>query len=194
MNRDIYGKKSKKEGETPAIALVNPKFPHNVGSAVRAASCFGVKQVWWTGNRVKIDPSKRLPREERMKGYKDVTLRQYDYFYDQFEDYTPVAIELRPNSESLTTFEHPKNPLYVFGPEDGSLSGIHLEKCHRYVVIPTRHCVNLAAAVYLVLYDRMVKENPNITIYDVLNEKRMSFDGRNTFANDDNIHEELGVF
>ena len=24
---------------TPAVALVDPKFPHNVGAAVRAASC-----------------------------------------------------------------------------------------------------------------------------------------------------------
>jgi tRNA C32,U32 (ribose-2'-O)-methylase TrmJ len=83
---------------------------------------------------------------------------------------------------------------YVFGPEDGSLSGKHLEHCHRFVVIPTRHCVNLSAAVYLILYDRMIKENPNITIYDVINENRATFDGRNTFASDDNFHKDLGVF
>ena len=39
----IYGKKSQKEGQAPAIALINPKFPHNVGATVRAASCFGIK-------------------------------------------------------------------------------------------------------------------------------------------------------
>jgi len=27
------------DGTTPAVALVDPKFPHNVGAAVRAAIC-----------------------------------------------------------------------------------------------------------------------------------------------------------
>jgi hypothetical protein len=58
----------------PAVGLVDPKFPHNVGAAVRAASCYGIRQVWFSGDRVRLDASKgyRLPREERMRGYKDV--------------------------------------------------------------------------------------------------------------------------
>lgn len=192
-NKNVYGKNSKKEGLAPAVALVNPKFPHNVGAAVRAASCFGINQVWYSGDRIKLEEGKRLPREERMKGFKDVELRQYDYFYDQFEKCTPVAIELRPNSESLATFEHPENALYVFGPEDGSLSGKHLEKAHRVICIPTRHCVNLSAAVYLVLYDRLIKENPNVTIYDTLAENRASFESKGTFVDNDDFHKELGL-
>ena len=82
---EIYGKNSKQLGRTPAIALVNPRFPHNVGAAVRASSCFGVNQVWFTGDRMSLDLEKRrrLPREERMKGYKDVDLIQFDHFFDQ---------------------------------------------------------------------------------------------------------------
>lgn len=191
LETGIYGKKAKKEGKAPAIALVNPKFSHNVGAAVRAASCFGAKQVWWTGNRVRLDAKKRLPREERMKGYKDVELRQFDQVYDMFDaDVVPVAIELRKNSEALQTFVHPEKALYVFGPEDGSLSGTHLSRCHRFVVIPTRHCVNLSAAVYIILYDRFMKEFPNASIHDVLNEKRHEM---GIFAGDDNFHEGLGL-
>src|SRR5437764_14582815 len=61
------------DGITPAIALVDPKFPHNVGAAVRAASCYGVRQVWFSGDRVRLDGARRqrLPREERMRGYKE---------------------------------------------------------------------------------------------------------------------------
>jgi hypothetical protein len=53
----------------------------------------------------------------------------------------------------------PKFPhnVYVFGPEDGSLGRATLAQCHRFVVIPTRHGVNLSAAVYTVLYDRHAK-------------------------------------
>lgn len=152
-----YGKNAAPIGETPSIILINPKFPHNVGAAVRAASCFGIQQVWYTGNRLKLDERKRLPREERMKGYQDVDLIQFDYPFDAFSGGVPVAIELRNNSEYLTDFEHPENALYVFGPEDGSIGPSVLRHCHRFVVIPTRHCTNLAAAVYITLYDRLVK-------------------------------------
>lgn len=147
------------EGITPAIAMVNPKFPHNVGAAVRAASCFGISQVWFSGSRVALEPSPgyRLPREERMRGYKDVTLRQEDRFFDQFASVTPVAVELREGAESLIDFEHPDDALYVFGPEDGSLGRAVLGQCHRFTVIPMRHCANLASAVYTVLYDRHAK-------------------------------------
>ncbi len=159
--RAVWGKGAAPHGRTPALALVNPMLGHNVGSAVRAASNFGAKQVWWTGNRVTLDQAKgeRLPREERMKGYKDVELIQFDSFFDQFPpDVVPVAVERRPNSESLVDFIHPEKALYVFGPEDGNLERVHLQHCHRFVVIPTSHCTNLAAAAYIVLYDRMVKE------------------------------------
>jgi tRNA C32,U32 (ribose-2'-O)-methylase TrmJ len=76
------------DGIAPAVALVDPKFPHNVGAAVRAASCYGVRQVWFSGDRVRLDGAKRqrLPREERMRGYKDVEVRHADQFFDAFEE------------------------------------------------------------------------------------------------------------
>jgi len=155
----IFGKNTPPLGRSPAVALWNPKFAHNVGTALRACSCFGIKQLWFSGDRVEIDlgGKKRLPREERMRGYRDVELRQFDTFFDQFDNAVPVAIELRDSAELLPDFQHPNNALYVFGPEDGSLPGVALGHCHRFVVIPTHHCTNLAAAVYIVLYDRLVK-------------------------------------
>ena len=56
----------------PGIVLIDPKFPHNVGGTIRACSCFGVKSLVWTGSRIKLSKYERLPREERMKGYKSV--------------------------------------------------------------------------------------------------------------------------
>src|SRR5690606_19726274 len=135
------------QGVSPAVALTNPKFAHNVGAALRACSCYGVKQLWWSGNRVQLDRTKkkRLPREERLRGYKDVEMRHYYNFFDQFDsDIVPVAVELMPNSESLATFEHPEKAVYVFGPEDGSISSMHRRHCQRFVVIPSMHCLNLA--------------------------------------------------
>ena len=160
----IIGKNAKPVGATPAILLNNPKYAHNVGHVVRAASCFGINQVWYTGTRVAMDieQKKRLPREERMRGYKSVELINFDYPFEQFPKGTvPVGVELRPNAENLLEFEHPENALYVFGPEDGHLSVTMKYNCHRFLYIPTRFCVNLSAAVYIVLYDRDIKKYLN---------------------------------
>lgn len=142
-----------------AVGLWNPKYAHNVGGVVRAASCYGVPQVWFSGSRVKdeVEIAERIPREERMRGYNGVSICHSDRFFDEFSGVTPVAIELTPGAENLIEFEHPENALYVFGPEDGSLPRVALGLCHRFVKIPTRHCTNLAAAVYTVLYDRHLK-------------------------------------
>jgi tRNA(Leu) C34 or U34 (ribose-2'-O)-methylase TrmL len=181
-------------GITPAVALVNPKYPHNVGAAVRAAACFGISQVWFSGDRVTLTAGKRqrLPREERMKGYQDVNLAHSDRFFDAFgRDVVPVAVELRDGAELLPQFTHPERALYVFGPEDGGLGAAQLRHCHRVVVIPTRHCVNLAAAVYLTLYDRLVKRQalglePILPIGEVLAETR-------GFLEPDSMAEAVGV-
>jgi len=132
--RALWGKNGPQRGVAPAIALINPKYATNVGMAVRLASCYSIPQVWWSGNRVELDVTqkKRLPREERMKGYQDVSMIQHNRFFDQFpKDVTPVAVEVRETSENLYGFEHPEKPLYVFGPEDGSIPGVLLQHCHR---------------------------------------------------------------
>ena len=171
----VHGRKAPKVGIAPAVCLINPKFSHNIGASIRAASCFNIGQVWFTGNRIQLDGTKRLPREERMKGYNDVDLIQYDYPFDAFPtNVTPVAIEVRDTSENLVDFVHPENALYVFGPEDGSLHKPIVRHCHRFVIIPTKHCVNLSAAVYIVLYDRMLKMNES---YAIGIEERRGFYG-----------------
>jgi tRNA(Leu) C34 or U34 (ribose-2'-O)-methylase TrmL len=149
-------------GVVPSIVLVNPRFSHNVGMVVRLASCYGFRQVWFTGDRVglDLDRRKRLPREERMKGYRDVEMIQYDRPLEQFpSDVVPVAVEVRKNSERLQDFVHPKNAVYIFGPEDGSIPSPILNRCHRFVIIPTRNhfCLNLATAAATIMWDRVVK-------------------------------------
>ena len=151
--------------DTPAIIMHNPKYDHNVGAAVRACSCFGARAIVWTGDRVwhpdeakEMGKKYRLPREERMKGYNDVMMVKDDYPFNRFDvNITPVAVEVRENSELLPHFIHPENPVYVFGPEDGSIPQIYLNHCHRFLKIPSPHCLNLAASIYVILYDRISK-------------------------------------
>lgn len=151
---------------TPAIVMFNPKYPHNVGAAVRACSCFDSPLIVFTGDRVSLEPSGqkgyRMPREERMKGYKDVTLINDNYPFNRFtKQICPVAVEVRKNAELLPHFIHPQNAVYVFGPEDGSLPQIYLKHCQRFLYIPSNHCLNLASAIGIILYDRKSKEMTN---------------------------------
>lgn len=150
------------KGMTPAIIIHNPKYPHNVGATIRACSNFGGKIVLFTGDRILLTPNKekgyRLPREERMKDYQDVILLNDEYPFNRFDkNVIPVAVEKRENAEPLTYFQHPENAVYVFGPEDGSIPQVMLRHCQRFLVIVSKHCLNLAAAVNVVLADRISK-------------------------------------
>lgn len=148
-----------------AVALTNPKNPHNVGNAIRACSCWNIPTLIWSGTRVPTPKEWlsseefaefRMPREERMKGYTEVELIRSDRFKDIIDkgNYTPVAVELLESSEMLFDFIHPENPLYIFGPEDGSIPSAILQHCHRFVTIPVAHCLNLACAINVVLAHR----------------------------------------
>jgi tRNA(Leu) C34 or U34 (ribose-2'-O)-methylase TrmL len=160
--------------KTPAVVLVNPKYPHNVAAAIRACSCFGVSSLQWTGTRVSPAEYERLPREERMKGYKDVKWYMNQKPFDVFEEsVTPVCVELTSHSTSLHEFEHPDNAVYIFGPEDGGVPQVYRRMCHRFIYIPSHHCLNLAAALNVVLYDRFQKKlGPNTVLLDILHETR----------------------
>ena len=52
--------------------------------------------------------------------------------------------------------------MYVFGPENGSLDEEILQRCTHVVSIPGRQCSNLAAAVNVVLYDRVAKRRGRV--------------------------------
>ena len=62
----VIGPIRRGDGIAPAVALVDPKFPHNVGAAVRAASCYGVRQVWFSGDhRFLVIPTRHRNHDSR---------------------------------------------------------------------------------------------------------------------------------
>jgi len=58
----------------------------------------------------------------------------------------------------LRYFNHPRNALYVFGPENGSIGEDLMVKTKNHVKIASRLCLNLSQSVCCVLYDRQLKE------------------------------------
>ena len=71
-------------------------------------------------------------------------------------EYVTVAVERVAEATPLPECEHPNSAAYVFGPENGSLDETILERCTHVVSIPGHVCSNLAAAVNVVLYDRVL--------------------------------------
>ena len=137
------------------IGLYNPKSPTNVGAVLRAAGCYDAVQVRYNGTRysraVKFQTDTQNSQERiQLVEMEDLTANVAD-------DVEIVCVELVVGATALPHFTHPENAIYVFGPEDGSLPQEMVDKAHHVVYVPTHGCMNLAATVNVVLYDRMAK-------------------------------------
>ena len=139
------------------IGLDNPKTDINVGSVLRAAGVFECDMVAISGHRYGRAPT------DTMKHYRHLPLLQVDDLHDVIPyDCVPVAVELTKTARPLTTYTHPERAFYVFGAEDATLGNRVLSWCRDVVYIPTNGCLNLAACVNVVLYDRLCKKaNPS---------------------------------
>lgn len=137
------------------IGLVNPKSPENVGMVMRAAGCYEANKVFYTG--VRFDRARQFFTDTKNMHEKIPLQRAEDLLVTVPEGTSIVAVELVEGASPLIDFRHPDQAYYIFGPEDGSLSQSILDACHHVVYIPTVGCMNLAATVNVVLYDRLAK-------------------------------------
>jgi len=135
-----------------AIGLDNPKTAANVGSVLRAAGCFGAAMVAYTGDRYQRHGTDTMAAHRRIPLLHPADLRDIVPF-----DCVPVAIEIVDGAIPLPEYKHPKRAFYIFGAEDNTLGQRVLGWCRDVVQIPTSGCLNLAATVNVVLYDRAAK-------------------------------------
>lgn len=134
------------------VALQEPKFDMNVGGALRAAQVYGANMLVVSGQRFEREAT------DSMKAYRHLpVLRVDDVFAALPFDCVPVAVDIVMNACPLPRYCHPPRAFYVFGAEDRTLGEKVLSRCRDRIVIPTTHCMNLAATVNVVLYDRMAK-------------------------------------
>jgi len=137
------------------IGLNNPKTPANVGSAMRACGVYGAAQLLFTGNRYK--KTQKFVTDPQ-KSYRHIPLIHVADLHDAVPfDCVPVAVDLIPGAIPLTEYKHPERAFYIFGPEDGTLGQRVISWCRDMVYVPTDGCMNLAATVNVVLYDRLAK-------------------------------------
>jgi tRNA(Leu) C34 or U34 (ribose-2'-O)-methylase TrmL len=136
-----------------AIGLHKPKDPLNVGEALRAAGCYGAAMLVASGTRYKKARTDTQAAHRHLPLLECADLRMMLPF-----DCVPVAVDLIEEATSLHDYKHPERAFYIFGPEDGTLGEDVLSWCKDVIYVPTRHCMNLAATVNVVLYDRSCKE------------------------------------
>lgn len=157
-----------------SIGLVNPKSPDNVGSVMRAAGNYQVSHIYYTGVRY----PRALSFQERSldlgrKVSKDVVVSSVESILDAVDDNTTVVcVELAIGATSLPDYTHPDNALYIFGPEDGSISQEIIDRADDVVYIPTIGCMNLAATVNVLLYDRLAKQGTISAGNDLVRQSR----------------------
>lgn len=137
------------------IGLSSPKSPTNVGAVMRAAGCYGVDNVIYTGTR--YDRAVKLNTDTK-KMVTTIPLIQQAHLLDNIAaDVKIVCVDLIEGATPLPNFKHPEKALYLFGPEDGTLSQDLINQADAVVYIPTKGCMNLAATVNVLLYDRLAK-------------------------------------
>jgi tRNA(Leu) C34 or U34 (ribose-2'-O)-methylase TrmL len=134
-----------------AVGLVNPKTGPNIGGVMRAVGIYGAALLVIEGDRFK-----RIPTDT-MKAWRHTPVLNAPLRDSIPFDCVPVAVDLVPRARSLIDYEHPERAFYIFGPEDSTLGSKHLEWCRDAIYVPTNGCMNLAACVNVVLYDRMSK-------------------------------------
>lgn len=74
-------------------------------------------------------------------------------------DCVPVAVDLVEGAIPLPSYVHPERAFYVFGAEDATLGRKVTDRCRDKIYVPMAvGCLNLAACVNVVLYDRAAKQ------------------------------------
>lgn len=140
------------------IGLVDPKSPTNVGAVLRAAGCYQADAVRYTGSR--YDRAARYQTDTHGAAERIPLERVAAMTEELPASIKLVCVELVEGATPLPLFEHPVDALYVFGPEDGTLEQSLIDQADAVVYVPTEGCMNLAASVNVVLYDRLAK-SPN---------------------------------
>ena len=152
------------------IGLTNPKGPTNVGSVLRAAGCFKADSVFYSGTRYARAAKYNTDTKNIST---NIELTPCDNLLDVVPaEFKIVCVDLVEGATPLPEFTHPEKAFYIFGPEDGSISQAVIDKADAVVYIPTVGCLNLAASVNVLLYDRQAKSTTMIGSDDLIKSSR----------------------
>ena len=139
------------------IGMYMPKTEVNLGTLWRSAYCLGADFIFTIGNRYKKQCS------DTTKAWRHIPYWRFENILD-FRNHIPydcqlVCVERYPSAVNLKDFKHPTRAIYVLGPEDGSIPQGLIDLSLYLVEFDSKHCLNVASAGTVVLYDRQTKMN-----------------------------------
>ncbi len=153
-----------------SIGLTKPKSPTNVGAVMRAAGCFRVNAIFYTGTR--YDRAAKFNTDTKETG-QTIPLTGVDDLLEHIPKKAKiVCVELVEGATPLPEYQHPDNVIYIFGPEDGTISQNVIDCADAVVYIPTVGSLNLAASVNIVLYDRLSKSETDYANDELIRRSR----------------------
>ena len=155
-NQSIEAVNNAKKNGFFGIGIFHSKIEVNLGTLLRSAKGLGADFVFTIGKRYKIQSS------DTLSTWSDTPLYNYADFDDFYNSGIPystqlVGVELCEGSEMIREFEHPKRAIYLLGAEDHGLPPNVIDRCHKIVQLPTKHCFNVAVTGSLVMFDRVNK-------------------------------------
>lgn len=152
------------------IGLTDPKSPSNVGAVMRAAGCFQADSVVYSGKR--FTRAARF-HTDTQDASKNIPLTGVACLLERVpSDAKIVCVELVEGAIPLPEYQHPDKAFYIFGPEDGTISQRVIDKADAVVYVPTIGCMNLAATVNVVLYDRLSKSSLTVANDELIRKSR----------------------
>ncbi len=143
------------------VGLTNPKSPSNVGGVMRAAGCYRVDAVFYTG--VRYDRAAPFHTDTQNVSHTIPLMKTESLLDEVSEDTRIICVDLVEGATPLPEFQHPEKAFYIFGPEDGTIEQSVIDRADAVVYVPTVGCMNLAASVNVLLYDRLAKSAQTIT-------------------------------
>jgi tRNA G18 (ribose-2'-O)-methylase SpoU len=128
--------------------------PMNLGKLIRPAHAFGASFVFL----VDVRYTARSALSDTSQAETQMPLYRFDAVEELVlpKGCVLIGVELLDAAALLPSFRHPLNAGNVFGPERSALSPAMLDRCDHVVRIPTRFCINLAAAGTIVMHNRLL--------------------------------------
>lgn len=138
-----------------SLGIENVKTATNVGTLWRSAKIFNAAYIFTIGRRCKEQKSDTTKAPRHIPFYQ---FRDFDQFYENMPyDCKLIGIEIDVRARPLSNFTHPDRAIYLLGAEDLGLSKETLNRCHAIIQLPGEHCLNVAVAGSIVMYDRIAK-------------------------------------
>lgn len=138
-----------------AIGIEHGKHSINMGTLWRSANILDAAYIFTVGRRFKRQAS------DTLKTWRHLPTFHYADMDDLYA-HLPyncllVGVEMDPRATPLASFAHPERAVYLLGAEDHGLTREATERCHRLVVLPGEHSMNVSVAGSIVMYDRVTR-------------------------------------